>query len=814
MLYNQLSCTNTGLYFFSTSTLKIIYTSIAEGDAYNHMSLVRSKAQLPNHSLLFPTKFDCQWGNDKQVDRKEKIISQHTVSKLIAMSLPSRSSRRHDEKYMEAFLKNSSLDNLIFNSSKHSRQQLLPNYCSLLDFVTVDSNRIDVWCVSKDRSPAKEVFDSFQKSKGLSIALLDEVKVEEIWIGRDSEEKVSKLTGWAIKQWVKDQSLCPTGVISMDMEALQVLKEDFEAVMQSAACTNPSQTLIKNLNGRRVSKGTATQLPVRIMIGNGQSWVLMITLLAEAADGGAKLRVDPPKFQHALLDYLRSLPRMVGVGIRGDVSQVEDLIQMTSDKSFKFAGCIDIPCIAVLAGWNFPFHNMQALSVQALGAFLNKAVSCGDSKWGFKWKNIPASLQVYCLGDVKFGHQASVLFLTMLLRDIFPDPDITLSFTREDGHQFMKGFASWVADSLQGVEVDPTALSGALTRSGAFYSLRFRRDDGKLSSCPPSRISIFTQIIGPWPSIVFGGPRYLHQVRKHFLLQCRVLCGAQVSQWQAIMPYEITLRMEASATYALHGLSSLDYTLPADSSSRGLGVHPALRHLVLTGGDFGSEAVRRLAVQYKRVRREVVYEWLRLNLTEAQRFVDNVHLDFHYSRYRGSYLIEPQMIVRRCTNTWGPKLPFRAGYIYNRNRKWMHQEEEALEKAKAVVAQREKRLAYFQFWGTGQSEKTLFCKESWRGEIPRLAPCSQRRPSYLDDYQPSDFLAEIDNQEEEEYVTCLPHELNERAPGERTTRSSRKRRKVTSSATSKKPVAEYFLEDEYILDCNNDIKDSDLNGQL
>ena len=66
-------------------------------------------------------------------------------------------------------------------------------------------------------------------------------------------------------------------------------------------------------------------------------------------------------------------------------------------------GFIDLASMAVAAGYKFHTKNMTAMGVQILGTLLNKTVSTGDDLWGLPGVEIPASLQVYGLGDLKFG---------------------------------------------------------------------------------------------------------------------------------------------------------------------------------------------------------------------------------------------------------------------------------------------------------------------------------------------------------------------------------------------------------------------------
>ena len=144
---------------------------------------------------------------------------------------------------------------------------------------------------------------------------------------------------------------------------------------------------------------------------------------------------------------------------------------------------------------------MQALAVQLLGAAMNKSVLIGDHKWGYMWEAIPDSLKVYCLGDIKFSHQVSVLLITTLLRDLFPDPDVVLSFVRSSGYDFMQWFSAWILLSLCNVEVKPDILPNTKDRLELLQALRVRMEDGSLSDSPPSWIELIGSLMGSWPTV-------------------------------------------------------------------------------------------------------------------------------------------------------------------------------------------------------------------------------------------------------------------------------------------------------------------------
>ena len=73
------------------------------------------------------------------------------------------------------------------------------------------------------------------------------------------------------------------------------------------------------------------QIPVRIMVGDGISWCLMITIVAEPKiiDNGAGRKVQThmiKKFvvQPEIVELIRSLPLVTGVGIKNDVTIIEN----------------------------------------------------------------------------------------------------------------------------------------------------------------------------------------------------------------------------------------------------------------------------------------------------------------------------------------------------------------------------------------------------------------------------------------------------------------------------------------------------------
>ena len=113
----------------------------------------------------------------------------------------------------------------------------------------------------------------------------------------------------------------PTRVVSMDVEELRVTHYDWMKMTGELQMTSRSESLKSYLAKDRISGFNVDkwkQLPCLIMIGNGTSWALMISLDLEVISE-YRYRFKKMRIQTELLDLLRDLPACVGLGVKGDV---------------------------------------------------------------------------------------------------------------------------------------------------------------------------------------------------------------------------------------------------------------------------------------------------------------------------------------------------------------------------------------------------------------------------------------------------------------------------------------------------------------
>ena len=149
------------------------------------------------------------------------------------------------------------------------------------------------------------------------------------------------------------------------------------------------------------------------------------------------------------MEVLRDLPVCTGVGVRRDVVGIEEFYTILSGKTLELNGFIDLSAMAGAAGYRFRARNLTALGVQVLGTVLNKTVSTGDDLWGVPWNDLPPSLQVYGIGDIRFGFICYNVLAGIMIRDLFPNPEIICKTLKTEQRGAVSWILDWISKSLK-----------------------------------------------------------------------------------------------------------------------------------------------------------------------------------------------------------------------------------------------------------------------------------------------------------------------------------------------------------------------------
>ena len=118
---------------------------------------------------------------------------------------------------------------------------------------------------------------------------------------------------------------------------------------------------------------------------------------------------------------------------------------------------------------------------------------------------IPDALKCYALGDIKFGFITYNVLAGLLLRDVFPDPDVLCWYLKTDQPNAVTWFLDWVLKSLEGIEVYQAAEEESQTRAGMIRSLRLRDERDRFEPDTSVNLKVWIEVLGSWPSVTNGG---------------------------------------------------------------------------------------------------------------------------------------------------------------------------------------------------------------------------------------------------------------------------------------------------------------------
>ena len=180
-------------------------------------------------------------------------------------------------------------------------REFLPRSAPLIDFLVIGLHSGAGW-----KCPTADTIHGIQADRGLSYQMLEDVEVREIIAGISSPEEILEIRKWMEVHQAKDQSILPTGVVSMDVEEVRVTHYDWMKITGELLMTTRIEPLKTYLAKDRISgfnEDKWKQLPTLIMIGIGTSWALMISLDLEVVSEYS-YRFKKMFIQTKLLDLL------------------------------------------------------------------------------------------------------------------------------------------------------------------------------------------------------------------------------------------------------------------------------------------------------------------------------------------------------------------------------------------------------------------------------------------------------------------------------------------------------------------------------
>ena len=543
------------------------------------------------------------------------------------------SDTRHAAAFIERdSMSNATVPNEIMFSKGLQLQHILPLGAPLVDNMRVYSRQRDSW-----QYPNPGRWAMAQERRGSDYQLIEECEVRDIRVGVTPANYAAIDAAWAMQKM--DQMFWEKGV-GKEMHEFQSDPHMLPAVVLSQEVSLMSYNKLMNapMSQEKVEFFPATpsmfadsvkEMAVRLLLGNGVTWMLSVSIPAYRFKG--RIVVPRQNLQKPLAGFLSSLPPLVGVGLQRSIKDFEEMLKAVTGEAVLIYPRIDIKALAVLAGWGCRVFNTSLLSTVVLGAPINVFVRNGDNRWGYPWDQIAGPLQVHALGLLKLAYVSELALVGVLLADTFPDPEVVLDMTGIPLNDFYTWFSRYVISSLSGVGVSAEAQRAATTRKELLLALRLAVD----SNLPHVELDhtkrVWSKLMGDWPSVCFGGARFLHSVRSKFDEQFQLLQLANPGHWNDLTGFFWSPQASIECTYGLPKLPFELTLLPVGSMELGLRVHPVLKDLVLkvSAEQFGGVDMQEFVDGSERSLKHLVMEWGRLHLGEsaALLFRLNQHVD-------------------------------------------------------------------------------------------------------------------------------------------------------------------------------------------
>ena len=669
----------------------------------------RAKQYDESMRMLIPQIGEKAWG-EKRVGNKVDMIGEMVKFKP-------RINTGNDNACMKKYLYRVSRDGLD-QPSMLRRDQFLPVDAPLLDYLVESSKNVVGW-----KYPRLEDLEYYQANRGLSLEMLKQVEVKELVCGRSTKEEILEVARWVERMHALDQEKFGTQVISLDVEDVKVTFYDnlrMAGKIQIPGGQAPLRTAVEKDMIYGYMKDTWKPIPGKIMFGNGITWTCLISLDLER-DERFRYIVRRMKVQPEILDLLRDLPVAAGLAVRRDLQGIEEFYSLISGEEVSLErGCLDLTTLAILAGYKFHSKNMTAMGVQVMGTLLNKTVSTGDNLWGLRWSRIPDALKCYALGDIKFGFVTYNVLAGLLLRDVFPDPDVVCRFLECNQVTAVNWFLEFVLQTLEGVSYHQTTEDLALTREEMIRSLRFRDDRGRLCDASPPFVRLWLELLGSWPSVTFGGCRYMIQCREWFLTQIQVLIRAQIKWSDGRVLRDLR---DDDREYSRFGLSLGeigDQTWRGAVSETWRMVRPEGVSVPLLEFDISSTKpceIGRRCTEIGRCQRWSLLEWARMNPDRLRGFFARMIRDPWFQTHYANMYDAMRLCYRRICDENAPRVKKVEVQLCNAVKKSLEVEMTGLERARTVVGVRELRVKYLTELGKDWTFKE---RTRWTVEVPVL----------------------------------------------------------------------------------------------
>jgi len=318
-----------------------------------------------------------------------------------------------------------------------------------------------------------------------------------------------------------------------------------------------------------------------------------------------------------VIEFLKSLPVLYTHFKGSNCSGIlQDFFLDLYDTDIEF-DILDITSIAISAGCKSDYYGLFTLSVIVDGKpFPDTTIQTDKGHEFIKSTKVSNIYQEYLIEIMIILQNAYAVLVGLLVRQMFPDPDITLAITGMSQHSFLYWFSEFLSKALKTHRDDVIYTKSTVnmsTKREMIESVTDKDNDYARALC---------DLLIDVPVAQEGGERFLHHARKCFLDQYLVIKRLNFDQFECQAPCQEvdTEQLEYRFLYKREVLL-VNHGNPV--TEFGLLPNPEFKDLLF----IFNAAKDDVSVLFRQADRDLVpavEEWGRLNVTEIKVLLDRV----------------------------------------------------------------------------------------------------------------------------------------------------------------------------------------------
>ena len=372
------------------------------------------------------------------------------------------------------------------------------------------------------------------------VDLSSAAKVETRRIGLfDSDKETTSFINWCQQNYDADQEKFPSGMMNVHMQLASVTGEYTDKIVQHQENYNkPNHYDGPVLFGENPGNDGALIIQ-EVCFGNGITWCARVNLGLESIyhnDGTFdryawsvnKLHTD-----NKMLKYLLKFDFYVGTSSPACVTDLGRQLLNMYQIHVKMPKTVTVKALSAAAGWQAELaSDWMAVTTNLIcnGALTSKPQGVDEEHIIYAETNNNSVVNASILGILRFTHVTTTVLLSVLIRNLFPDPEVCCAILELSQKDWVTYLIHLIITQLADHGLSLKAKKESTTRGELLLSLRVLEtyDNGFYKTKykqkePLESLRRFSQLLPNWPSITYGGPRFLHIVRQCFIEQYEVL---------------------------------------------------------------------------------------------------------------------------------------------------------------------------------------------------------------------------------------------------------------------------------------------------